>query len=354
MEKLSDPPTHGTVSASGGELKAIGSFSARIGIEGLFSFEPAAAKVVVYKNLNADLLLGTAFFARAKDEGGETVSLGTDGLGYNLKAGGQTVGAVTSVQAWAVNKLMREYVELRRKKLPPGANYRNPILKQRKKIRTCHTPLQWRRMVKQVFPESFRLQGVSKKRNEIDNEEASTDSFPPPSDLICQVQGENRPGALFRLKEKVHIRAGQTKKVDVYYPQPPADRDNYAYLVEAADGEGKVRDPDEELRVDVRQGVLPLQAGQQGYGGTLQLLLVNNSDDKVVINQNSIVARGTVVKVAPAQSDVINMVRGKSPPAGTADGEADSAGCQGRYKAQSRGSTVVQGVAARGEISPER
>ena len=138
-------------------------------------------------------------------------------------------------------------------------------------------------------------------------------------DLICQLKGDNRPGALFRLKEKTHIRPGQTKKVDVYYPQPTADRDNYAYLVEAADEEGRARDPDEELRVDVLQGVLPLQAGQQGYGGTLQLLLINNSDDKVVINQNSIVARGTVVKVAPAQSNVINMVRGKPPPAGTAE-----------------------------------
>ena len=63
---------------------------------------------------------------------------------------------------------------------------------------------------------------------------------------------------MFRLKEKVHIRPGQTKKVDVYYPQPTADRNNYAYLVEAADEEGKVRDPDEELQVDVLQGVLPL------------------------------------------------------------------------------------------------
>ena len=49
--------------------------------------------------------------------------------------------------------------------------------------------------------------------------------------------------------------------------------------------QGKVRDLDEELQVDVLQGVLPLQAGQQGHGGTLQLLLINNSDDKVVINQ---------------------------------------------------------------------
>ena len=82
----------------------------------------------MYKNLNADLLLGTAFFVRATREGGEAVSLGIDGLGYNLKAGGQTACAVTQLQAWAVNKLLREYVELRRKKLPPGANYRNPIL----------------------------------------------------------------------------------------------------------------------------------------------------------------------------------------------------------------------------------
>ena len=94
----------------------------------------------------------------------------------------------------------------------------------------------------------------------------ATKVSPPPSDLICQMKGDNRPGALFRLKEKIHIRPGQTKKVDVYYPQPTADRDNYVYLVEAADEEGKVRDPDEELRVDVLQGVLPLQAGQQGYG----------------------------------------------------------------------------------------
>ena len=100
-------------------------------------------------------------------------------MGYTLKAGGQTARAVTQLQAWAVNKLLREYVELRRKKLPPGANYRNPILKQRKKIRTCNTPLQWRRMVKQVFPESFRLQGDSKNHNEIEDEEASTYSSPP-------------------------------------------------------------------------------------------------------------------------------------------------------------------------------
>ena len=117
---------------------------------------------------------------RATREGGEKVSLGIGELGYYLKTGGQTAGAVTNLQAWAVNKLMREYVELRRKKLPPGANYRNPILKQRKKIRTCHTPLQWRRMVKQVFPESFRLKGVSKNNNAIDDEEVSTQSLPPP------------------------------------------------------------------------------------------------------------------------------------------------------------------------------
>ena len=153
----------------------------------------------------------------------------------------------------------------------------------------------------------------------MDDEKVSSQSSPPASDLICQVQGDNRPGALFRLKEKVHIRPGQTKKVDVYYPQPTADRNNYVYLVEASDEEGKVCDLDQELQVDVLQGVLPLQAGQQGHGGTLQLLLINNSDDKVVFNQHSIVARGTVVKVAPAQSNVINMVRGKSPPAGTAE-----------------------------------
>ena len=85
-----------------------------------------------------------------------------------------------------------------------------------------------------------------------------------------------------------------------------------------------MRDLDEELQVDVLQGVLPLQAGQQGHGGTLQLLLINNSDDKVVINQHSIVARGTVVKVAPARSNVINMVRGKSPPAETAEKKSPS------------------------------
>ena len=179
VENLSDPPTQGTVSASGGELKAIGSFSARISIDGLFSFKPAAARVVVYKNLNADLLLGTAFFVRATREGGKKVSLGIGELGYYLETGGQTAGAVTNLQAWAVNKLMREYVELRRKKLPLGANYKNPILRQRKKIRTCNTPLQWRRMVKQVFPESFRLQGDSKNHNEIEDEEASTYSSPP-------------------------------------------------------------------------------------------------------------------------------------------------------------------------------
>ena len=135
---------------------------------------------MVYKNLSADLLLGTAFFVRATREGGKKVSLGIGELGYYLETGGQTAGAVTNLQAWAVNKLMREYVELRRKKLPPGANYRNPILKQRKKIRTCNTPLQWRRMVKQVFPESFRLKGDSKNHNVINDEEVSTPSFPPP------------------------------------------------------------------------------------------------------------------------------------------------------------------------------
>ena len=70
MEKLSDPPTQGTVSASGGELKAVGFFSARISVDGLPSVKPAEARIVVYKNLNADLLLGTAFFVRASREGG--------------------------------------------------------------------------------------------------------------------------------------------------------------------------------------------------------------------------------------------------------------------------------------------
>ena len=70
VENLSEPPTQGTVSASGGELKAIGSFSARISVDGLFNVKPAEAKIVVYKNLNADLLLGTAFFVRASREGG--------------------------------------------------------------------------------------------------------------------------------------------------------------------------------------------------------------------------------------------------------------------------------------------
>ena len=70
VENLSDPPTQGTVSASGGELKAIGSFSARISVDGLSCVKPAEAKIVVYKNLNADLLLGTAFFVRASHEKG--------------------------------------------------------------------------------------------------------------------------------------------------------------------------------------------------------------------------------------------------------------------------------------------
>ena len=47
VENLSDPPTQGTVSASGGELKAIGSFSARISVDGLFNTKPAAAKIVI-------------------------------------------------------------------------------------------------------------------------------------------------------------------------------------------------------------------------------------------------------------------------------------------------------------------
>ena len=69
---------------------------------------------------------------------------------------------------------------------------------------------------------------------------------------------------MFRLKGKVHIRPGQTKKVNVYYPQPTADRNEYVYLVEAADEEGKVRDLDEELQVDVLQGVLPFRLVNKG------------------------------------------------------------------------------------------
>ena len=86
VEKLSEPPTQGTVSASGGELKAVGSFSARISVDGLSSVKPAEAKIVVYKNLNADLLLGTAFFVRASREGGGKISLGMDKLGYTIEA----------------------------------------------------------------------------------------------------------------------------------------------------------------------------------------------------------------------------------------------------------------------------
>ena len=70
--------------------------------------------------------------------------------------------------------------------------------------------------------------------------------------------------------------------------------------------------------MDVLQGVLPLQDGQQGLGGTLQLLIVNNTEEKVTLDQHSIVARGTVVKVAPPQYSVVNMVQGKPPPAGRA------------------------------------
>ena len=184
----------------------------RISIDGLFSFKPAAAKVVVYKNLNADLLLGTAFFVRATREGGEKVSMGIGELGYYLKAGGQTAGAVTSLQAWAVNKLMREYVELRRKKLPPGANYRNPILKQRKNIRTCNTPLQWRRMVKQVFPESFRLQGDSKNHNVINDEEASTYSFPPPFRFDLSSARREQAGCIVSFKRKSSHQTWANKK----------------------------------------------------------------------------------------------------------------------------------------------
>ena len=99
VEHLSDPPTQGTVTASGGALKAIGSFSARISVEGLFGTQPATAKIVVYRELNADLLLGTAFFLRAMSEGGEAVSLGCDELGYTLKAGGRMARAVTQSQA---------------------------------------------------------------------------------------------------------------------------------------------------------------------------------------------------------------------------------------------------------------
>ena len=133
-------------------------------MDGLFNTQPAAAKIVVYRELNADLLLGTAFFLRAMSEGGEAVSLGCDELGYTLKAGGRVARAVTQSQAWGVNTLLTEYVALRRKKVPPGANYRNPILDRRNKLRACKTPLQWRKLVKQVFPAAFRSKGDSERR----------------------------------------------------------------------------------------------------------------------------------------------------------------------------------------------
>ena len=220
---MSDPPTQGTVTASGGALKAIGSFSARISVEGLFGTQPAAAKIVVYRELNADLLFGTAFFLRAMNEGGEAVSLGCDEFGYTLKARGQVAHAVTQSQAWVVNMLLTQYVELRRRRLPPGANYRNPVLRKRHKLRACKTPLQWRKLVKQVFRDGFRSKGDT-ENNTVIEEKVGNQNFPPDSDLVCQVQGDNRPGALFRLKERVHIKPGQTKKVEVYYPQPPAGR----------------------------------------------------------------------------------------------------------------------------------
>ena len=133
---------------------------------------------------------------------------------------------VTQLQAWGINKVLHEYVALRQRKRSPGASFKNPVLSRRSKLRSCNTPLQWRKLVKDVFPASFRSKGDLKKCNEVDEEKVSNASFPPTSDLICQVKGDNRPNALFRLKEKVHIRAGQTKKVDVYYPQPTADRNN--------------------------------------------------------------------------------------------------------------------------------
>ena len=185
-------------------------------------------------------------------------SLGTDKLGYTIEAGGRVARGVTQLQAWGINKVLHEYVALRQQKRPPGAGFKNPVLNRRNKLRSCNTPLQWRKLVKDVFPASFRLKCDLQKHNVIDDEKVSNPSFPPASDLVCHVKGDNRPGALFRLKEKVHIRPGQTKKVDVYYPQPTADRNEYVYLVEAADEEGKVRDLDEELQVDVLQGVLPL------------------------------------------------------------------------------------------------
>ena len=43
---------------------------------------------------------------------------------------------VTQLQAWDINKVLTEYVGLKQQKRPPGADFRNPVLDRRSKLRS--------------------------------------------------------------------------------------------------------------------------------------------------------------------------------------------------------------------------
>ena len=112
----------------------------------------------------------------------------------------------------------------------------------------------------------------------------------------------------FRCAQDVEIPAGRVQKIQAYYPNPQKGltKGEFCYRAHPTNPQGGLLNLDAEVEHGVLHGLVELQDGQQGLGGTLPLMYVNNTALPITVSCWDIVAIGVPTRTT---ADPVNQLQ---------------------------------------------
>ena len=122
--------------------------------------------------------------------------------------------------------------------------------------------------------------------------------IPTNAEMLSSLEGDTPSTALLRLTERVWIAPHTTQKIQVYYPDPTHAGGSVSYRIEVAQPWGSKVDDSLPVECRVMPGVSKTRQGQQGRGGALSILAINNTDCTMHWEKGRCLARGVPLLVS--------------------------------------------------------
>ena len=109
-----------------------------------------------------------------------------------------------------------------------------------------------------------------------------------------KTDGQTFKSVFFRCAQTVEIPAGQVQKIKAYYPTPQEGltKGDFCYRAHPTNPRGELLHLDMDVEQGVLHGLVELQDGGQGVGGTLPLMYVNATDSPITVTHMDVIAIG--------------------------------------------------------------